>query len=103
MIANETLVTSAGKIGVAGTAMVAAAITAWNFVAQKHLRSPIWIVLIGLYFAMRDILLPLVITLAISTVLDELILRPIISNTREKLNGSKVIDSRLGKDLEARK
>lgn len=102
LLANEALVTAGGKIGVAGTAMVAAAITAWNFVAQKHLRSPIWIVLIGLYFAMRDVLMPLVIALAISTVLDELVLRPIIANTREKLNGSKVIDSRLGKDIEAK-
>ena len=97
LVSNEVI--ASAKVCVAGSAIIAAALTAWNFLAQKRLRSPLWMLLIGLYYAIGESLMPLMACLAAGTLLDELILRPVIANTREKLNSSKVIDSRLGDDL----
>ena len=99
LFSGNPIITSTSKICVTGAGMIALVITAWNFLCQKHLRSPIWIVLLALYFAIGQYLLPLIICLAIGTILDELVFRPLLINIREKLNASKVIDSRLGHDL----
>lgn len=99
LFSGGEVVTATSKICVTGASVVALAITAWNFLCQKHLRAPIWIVLLALYFAVGEYLLPLIICLAIGTILDEMAFRPLLSNMREKLNASKVIDKRLGDDL----
>lgn len=99
LFSGNPIITATSKICVTGGGLIALVLTAWNFLCQKHLRSPIWIVLLALYFAIGQYLLPLIICLAIGTILDELVFRPLITNIREKLNASKVIDSRLGDDL----
>lgn len=99
LFSGGEVVTATSKICVTGASLVALAITAWNFLCQKHLRSPIWIVLLALYFAVGQYLLPLIISLAIGTILDEIVFRPLLVNMRERLNASKVIDKRLGDDL----
>lgn len=47
-------VTTPAKVGVVGTVAVAAIITVFNILAKKSLRSPIWIILIGLFVAMKE-------------------------------------------------
>lgn len=91
-------VTTVGKVSVVGTVAVAAILAMFNIIAQKRLRCPIWIVLIGLYIAIRDYLLPLVIILAVVSICDDLILTPLISYYRSKLIANKAIDERLGPD-----
>ena len=91
-------VTIVGKVSVVGTVAVAAILALFNIIAQKRLRCPIWIVLIGLYIAIRDYLLPLVIILAVVSICDDLILTPLISYYRSKLIANKAIDERLGPD-----
>lgn len=91
-------VTTVGKVSVVGTVAVAAILALFNIIAQKRLRCPIWIVLIGLYIAIRDYLLPLVIILAVVSICDDLILTPLISYYRSKLIANKAIDERLGPD-----
>ena len=99
LFSGNPIITATSKICVTGGELIALVLTAWNFLCQKHLRSPIWIVLLALYFAIGQYLLPLIICLAIGTILDELVFRPLLINIREKLNASKVIDKRLGDDL----
>lgn len=93
---TEDGVTVAGKVSVVGTVAIALILCVFNVVAQKKLRCPIWIILIGLYIAIQKYLLPLIIILAVTTILDDLILTPIISYYRTKLISSKTIDERMG-------
>lgn len=65
-----------------------------NTILQKRLRCPMWLVLIGLVTAIRDYLLPLIIILAVVTILDDLVLTPLIESYRDKYRASKVIDER---------
>lgn len=88
------------KVAVVSTTMIAIILTAFNVIAQKKLRCPIWIVLIGLYVAIRDYLMPLIIILAITSILDDLVFTPIISYYRTKLISNKAIDERFPDEKE---
>ena len=88
------------KVAVVGTLIVAIILTILNVIGQKRLRCPIWIILIGLFIAIRDQLLPLVIILAIVSVLDDLVFTPIISYYHTKTIASKTIDQRLEAEKE---
>ena len=81
------------KVALTGCISIALILTLFNILTKRHLRSPIWILLIGLY-CIVDNLLPLVITLASATVADEFILTPLISHYRTKLVADKAIDRR---------
>ena len=85
----------AQKVAVVSTVMVAIILTVFNVISQKRLRCPIWILLIGLYIAIREYLLPLVIILAITSILDDLVFTPLISYYRTKLIANKAMDERL--------
>lgn len=87
-------VTTAGKVTLVSTVAIALVLVVFNVIAQKRLRCPIWIVLIGFFVAIRDWLLPLVILLAVVSVVDDLILTPLISYYRTKLIASKTMDDR---------
>lgn len=92
-------VTAAGRVSVVASVMIAIILTAFNVISQKKLRCPLWIVLIGLYVAVKEWLLPLIILLAVTSVLDDLIFAPLIANVAQKLNASKVIDARMGENV----
>lgn len=66
-----------------------------NIAFKKHYRSAIWIMLLGIFMCL-DKILPLVIMLAVATILDEFILTPLYKKYREKcvINGE--IDRRIG-------
>lgn len=87
-------VTNAGKVSVVGSVMVAAIFTVFNLLLQKKIRCTIWIILLGLYVAMSKFLLPLIIILAIATILDDLIFSPLASHYKMKLKASIVMDER---------
>jgi len=88
------------KVAVVSTAMIAIMMTAFNVISQKNLRCPIWIILIGLFVAIRDYLMPLIIILAITSVLDDLVFTPLIGYYRTKLISNKAMDERLPEDEE---
>ena len=92
-LAGDGLV--AQKVAVVATTMVAIILTVVNIVAQKRLRCPIWIILIGLFIAIKQYLLPLIIILAITSILDDLVFTPLISYYRTKLIANKAMDERL--------
>lgn len=88
----------AGKMALVGMTLIALILTIFNVLAQKRLRCPIWIVLIGLFIAIKQWLLPLIIILAITSVLDDLVFTPLIAHYKMKLEASKVMDDRLPAD-----
>lgn len=85
----------AAKVAVVSTVMVAIILTVFNIVAQKRLRCPIWIMLIGLFVAIKEYLLPLIIILAITSILDDLVFTPLITYYKTKLISNKAMDERL--------
>lgn len=83
-----------GKVSIVATVIIALVLTIINVIAQKRLRCPIWIVLIGLYIAIQQYLMPLIIILAITSVMDDLLFTPLIHYYYTKLVASKTIDER---------
>jgi len=82
------------KVAVISTLLIALILTVFNIIAQKKLRCPIWIILIGLYVAIKEWLLPLVIILAATSVLDDLVFTPLIHYYYTKTVASRTIDQR---------
>lgn len=92
------------KVAVVGTVLIALILVAFNIITKKHLRSPLWIVIIGLYIAVNN-LLPLIGMIAVSTIIDEFALSPLIEKYKVRLESHKAIDQRIGveeKDNELR-
>lgn len=87
-------VSSARKICLSACLVVALILTLFNVIAQKRLRCTIWIIIIGLYIAIEKWLLPLVIILAVVSVLDDLLFTPLVQHYKMKLEASKVYDER---------
>lgn len=83
------------KFGLISSVLVALLLTAFNFLAQKNLRAPVWIILLGLYFAIAEYLMPLIVLLAITSILDDLVFKPLIAHYKVKLVSSKTIDERM--------
>ena len=73
---------------------VALVITLINIVAKLHLRCIPWILLLGIYVCLKDITTLLVI-MAITTIIDELILTPLHKSFKNKYAINKEIDKRL--------
>jgi len=65
-----------------------------NVVFKYHMRSTIWILMIGLYVAVDNII-PLLIISAIATILDEFILSPLARHYKSKYVINKEIDKRI--------
>lgn len=87
-------VTTGGKVTLVAMLFIALILTVINVVAQKHLRCPIWVLLIGIYVAMEKYLMPLVIILAITSILDDLVFTPIIHYYYTQTVASKTMDKR---------
>lgn len=64
-----------------------------NFLFKLSLRSSIWILLLGLYACVEN-LMPLLLIIAFSTLIDELILTPQIKKYKQKFIINKEIDNR---------
>ena len=73
---------------------VALVITLINIVAKLHLRCIPWILLLGIYLCLKNITALLVI-MAITTIIDELILMPLHKSFKSKYTINKEIDKRL--------
>ena len=73
---------------------VALVVTLINIVAKLHLRCIPWILLLGIYLCLRDIT-TLLIIMAITTIVDELVLMPLHKSFKNKYTINKEIDKRL--------
>lgn len=82
------------KLSLGITGMAAIALTGFSVIFKKHIRSTIFIILLGIYIALREITILLII-LSICTMLDEFIVTPLQKSYREKLVVNKQIDGRM--------
>ena len=69
-------------------------VTLINIIAKLHLRCIPWILLLGIYLCLKDIT-TLLIIMAITTIIDELILTPLHKSFKNKYIINKEIDKRL--------
>lgn len=78
-----------------GIAMVVAiALVVINIVFKFHIRSALWIMVLGIYFCLDNIM-PLLLIVSIGTIVDEFILSPLHRSYKAKAKINKEIDQRL--------
>lgn len=89
------LIEGEGKEKLVLTLTMVAAISISGIAALKkiHLRSSTYILMIGLWIAL-DRLLPFILTIAICTILDELLFFPLYKRFKEDYHTNKQIDKR---------
>ena len=92
-------VSEARKVTLTMTMMIALILSIYNILAKKHMRSVIWILLLGVYFALQKIEL-LLLLMAICTIIDEFIVEPLMKKYKLKWKTNNEIDSRL-EDIKA--
>lgn len=76
------------------TITVALILVMVNIIFKFHLRSALWVLVLGIYFCLKDIL-PLLLIIAIGTVLDEFIFTPQYRKYRSRYTTNREIDKRL--------
>ena len=92
-------VSEARKVTLTMTMMIALLLSIYNILAKRHMRSVIWILLLGVYFALQEIEL-LLLLMAICTIVDEFIVEPLMKKYKLKWKTNCEIDSRL-EDIKA--
>ena len=74
--------------------VMAAIFLAINVIFKYHIRSTIWVVVLGVYFCLDDIQV-LLIMVAVGTILDEFILTPLHKSYKQKAGINREIDKRI--------
>ena len=87
--------TTVSKLAVGSTLAIVLILTLVNLIGKYHLRSPLFLLLIGIYTGLGTILTPLYITTA-GVVLDEFILTPAAKKYKQLYTINKEIDKRNG-------
>lgn len=82
------------KVGLTCTIMVAFILTAVNFIFKFNIRSTLWIILLGVYFCIDNIL-TMIILIAVGTILDEFLFTPMKKVFKNRYTINKEIDKRL--------
>ena len=82
------------KFALTGFTALACIIVIINIFIQKKKSSPRWLIILGLYICIREYLMPLIITLAVVSIIDDFILTPLIHHFRTELVASKTYDKR---------
>ena len=90
--ANDEIYTGK-KVFLGFTLIIALFLVLTNVLFKFHLRSPLFIIILGIYFALNKIL-TLLIIISIGIVLDEFIFQPLIKKYREKYIINNEIDKR---------
>lgn len=83
------------KMTLGCTVVIAAIMTGLNILMKWHIRSTIWVVVLGIYFAVDNIL-PLLLMVASATIIDEFVLTPLHKKYKQKAVINKEIDARNG-------
>lgn len=87
--------TTVHKLAVGSTLSVVLILTIINVIGKYHLRSPLFLLLMGIYIGLGKILTPLIIT-TIGVVLDEFIFNPLCIKYKNLYTINKEIDKRNG-------
>lgn len=83
------------KVTLGVTVVIACFLVGINTIFKYHIRSCIWILILGIYFCLDNIM-PLLLTVAIATILDEFIFSPLHKKFKNKKNINAEIDKRVG-------
>ena len=86
--------TSSEKVVLGITTVAAVVLTAINVLMKYSLRSTVWILLLGLYYVL-DTMTVLILIIAITNILDELIIVPLYKSAKNKYTINKEIDKRV--------
>lgn len=81
------------KLALGGLATMAIILTLFNMIMKANLRSPIWLILIGIFIVLENIL-PLIIFIAAGTILDEFVFSPLARRFRNLYTINNEIDKR---------
>lgn len=87
--------TTVYKLAVGSTLAIVLILTLVNLIGKYHLRSPLFLLLIGIYTGLGTILTPLYIT-TVGVVLDEFIFTPAVKKYKQLYTINKEIDKRNG-------
>lgn len=82
------------KVVLSFTLIAAIVLSVYNLLAKKHLRSVVWILLLGVYYAVQKIEL-LLLLMAICTIIDEFVVEPLVKKYKFKYKANKEIDDRM--------
>ena len=82
------------KQALAITIVVSAIFFFANLILKYHIRSTVWILLIGIYIALKDIT-TLLILIAVCTIIDEFIVHPLYKHFKQRYKINKEIDKRV--------
>lgn len=82
------------KVVLSFTLIAAIVLSVYNLLAKKHLRSVVWILLLGVYYAVQKIEL-LLLLMAICTIIDEFIVEPLVKKYKFKYKANREIDDRM--------
>lgn len=82
------------KITLGMTLFIAIILFAINMIFKFHVRSALWILVLGIYFCL-DKILPLLLMVAVGTILDEFLLTPLHKSYKSKAKINLEIDKRL--------
>lgn len=81
------------KVFLGFTCIMAAILVTINTLMKYHLRSPLFILLLGVYYALTNIL-PLIVIIAVGTIIDEFLFAPKAKKYKLKMQMNKEIDNR---------
>lgn len=84
---------SAQKLSLGLLTTVAIILTAFNIIMKINMRSTIWILLLGIYICLDNIM-PVLLTIAIGTIADELVLTPLHKKYKQLAIINSEIDKR---------
>lgn len=81
------------KLALGGLMVIAAVLVILNVLMKLSLRCIPWVLLIGIYICLQEVTVLLII-MAVTTMLDELVLEPLAKMYKTKLTINKEIDKR---------
>lgn len=82
------------KVTLCSTIFIALILTTISLLTKVSLRSTLWVLVIGLYFCLDNVM-DMILFIAIFQVVDEMIITPIRKNVKQKLTIHKELDKRL--------
>lgn len=82
------------KITLGIVLIIAVLLVVVNVVLKYHIRSVLWILILGIYFCLDNIM-PLLLIVAIGTILDEFVLSPLHKSFKNKAKINNEIDKRI--------
>lgn len=83
------------KFTMSGMFVISLILSLYNLIAAKKLTCTKWLILLGLFIAIKQYMLPLMIIMAITTIMDDFLFQPVLDHYKMKLESSKVIDERI--------